>query len=302
MPAQPGRLSQQAQRTVLITGASTGLGLALAQRLIAASQYRLILTARKSSLERFGALGIEPQPRVMLLPLDVNDAEQRKAAVARVDRDMGGVDVLVNNAGLAYRSVVEHVEKRESSAQMAVNFSSPMEMTRLVLPGMRAKRRGHIVNISSVGGMMAMPTMAAYSASKFALEGATEALWYEVRPWRVRVTLVEPGFINSPSFWNTRYTDLSRHSTQHREDPYHNHYQHMGRFIERTMRFTRDTPQHVARRVHRLIQRRRPPLRAQVTFDAHVFSLLRRLLPRSIYHAALYRALPGVKHWGRNSF
>ena len=93
---------------------------------------------------------------------------------------------------------------------MDVNFRSPMELTRLVLPGMRAKRAGRIITVSSVGGMMAMPTMAAYSASKFALEGAHEALWYEVRPWGIRVSLVQPGFVHSDGFQKVRYTTQER--------------------------------------------------------------------------------------------
>lgn len=293
MVSHPGKRS-----TVLITGASTGLGLALAQRLIAAGEHRLILTARSSSIHRFAESRIEEGPNVWLRPLDVNDPDERRAVIEEAESEADGVEILVNNAGVAYRSVVEHVRDEERSAQMAVNFSSPMALIRLVLPGMRRRRRGRIVNISSVGGMMAMPTMAVYSASKFALEGATEALWYEVRPWGIRVTLVEPGFINSSSVWNTRFTDLSRLSSRDHGDPYHSHYEHMGRFIDRTMSHAWDTPDRVARRIQRVLQRRRPPLRVQVTLDAHLFSLLRRLLPRTLYHAVLYRALPGIRHWG----
>src|SRR5690606_2444621 len=133
-----------------------------------------------------------------------------------------------NNAGLAYRAVVEHVNETERRAQLDVNFRAPMELIRLVLPHMRARRAGRILNISSVGGMMAMPTMGIYSASKFALEGMTEALWYEVRPWNIKVSLVQPGFIRSRSFERTRYTDLSEPASRQVDDPYFTHYQHMG--------------------------------------------------------------------------
>ncbi len=104
-------------------------------------------------------------------------------ATTGVGLALGGVDVLINNAGVAYRSVVEHVSERERLQQMGINFRAPMELTRLVLPYMRSRRAGRIINVSSMGGMMAMPTMAVYSASKFALEGATESLYYEVKPW-----------------------------------------------------------------------------------------------------------------------
>ena len=236
---------------MLVTGASSGLGLVLAQRLVE----------------------------------EANDA-------------WNGVDVLVNNAGVMYRSVLEHVSDAERLQQMDVNFLAPMELVRLVLPTMRAKQAGRILNVSSVGGMMAMPTMAIYSASKGALEGATEALWYEVRPWNVHVTLVEPGFVHSASFERTRYTHDSELSAGDAHLPYHAHYVHMAPFIERLMRMARATPEAIARRMHRLIRARRPPLRAPVTLDAHLFSGLRRILPHRLYHAVLYRNLPRVREWG----
>lgn len=284
---------------VLITGASTGLGLAVA-RLLVDSEYRLILTARRTSLPRFANLGIAESDRVWIRPMDILEREERQAVVDEADGRWGGVDILINNAGVAYRSVVEHVRREERLAQMHVNFVAPMGLARQVLPTMRAKRRGRILNVSSVSGMMAMPTMAAYSASKWALEGATEALWYEVRPWNIRVTLIQPGFINSPSFRNTRYTAASRRSTQDASDPYHAHYEKMGPFIERLMRWTWSKPDAVARTIVRTMRRSRPPLRVPATLDAHLFALLRRLLPRSMYHEVLFSLLPQVSAWGRS--
>lgn len=282
---------------VLITGASTGIGLAVARALLH-TNYRVFLTARESSVARFGAHAISESDRVRIRPLDVTSKEQRESVVAEADRDWGGVDILINNAGLAYRAVVEHVEEHERLAQMDVNFRSPMELIRLVLPGMRAKRSGRIITVSSVGGMMAMPTMAAYSASKFALEGAHEALWYEVRPWDVRVSLVQPGFVHSDGFQKVRYTPASDRSEHELADPYHEHYVNMGPFIAKVMRSSRATPESVAGIVLRTMQRRRPPLRVPATFDAFGFSLLRRIVPRSTYHWLLYRMLPRVDTWG----
>jgi short-subunit dehydrogenase len=258
--------------TVLLTGASSGLGLALSKLLCSKASHRLVLTARESSLPRFAAAGIVESENVWLRPLDV----------------------LINNAGISYRSVVEHVDEEERLKQMNVNFLSPMHLMRLVLPEMRRKRRGKIINVSSVGGMMAMPTMSIYSASKFALEGVSESLWYEVRPWNIKVVLMEPGFIDSPSFHNTRYTLDSQNSMDRERDPYHAHYEKMAPFIERTMR--RATPEKTAKRIYDVIRRRNPPLRVPATTDAHMFSLLRRLLPRSLYHWE--GMLPDVRSWG----
>lgn len=296
------------RRVLLITGAASGLGLAVVRELLeiedreqaggGPGRFRIVATARPSSLEKFAAEGIVESPFVHLRPLDVTDASQRVAVVREIRERWAGVDVLVNNAGVAYRSVVEDVESPERLAQMDVNFLAPMALARQVLPDMRAKMAGHIINVSSVGGMMAMPTMSAYSASKFALEGATESMWYEVRPWKIRVTLVEPGFISSDSFQNTRYTAASRLAMYDPRAAYHAHYLHMAEFIARLMRKTPYTSQSVARTIVRTMQRRHPPLRVPATLDAHLFALLRRLLPRRLYHELLYRALPGVQSWG----
>lgn len=285
---------------VLVTGASVGLGLVLARHLLARDRYRLVLTARERSLPRFAAAGIEGGPDVMLWPLDVTLEREREEVVAEATRRFGGVDMLVNNAGIAYRAVVEHVSEAEFIAQMTVNYEAPMDLIRLCLPHMRARRAGRIVNVSSVGGMMAMPTMAIYSASKFALEGATESLWYEVRPWGIHVSLVQPGFINSTSFQNTIYTEASRHSATHPDSPYAAHYHHMSGFIARMMRRVPSTPDSVARKIVRTLERRSPPLRVAATLDARLFGLIRRFLPRRLYHWLLYRSLPHVREWGRD--
>jgi short-subunit dehydrogenase len=287
----------ESEQTVLITGASTGIGLAVA-RALTRTKYRVFLTGRQSSLPRFDVHAISESENVRIRPLDVTKAEEREALIAEAERDWGGIDILINNAGVSYRAVVEHVDEHERLAQMDVNFRSPMELIRLVLPGMRAKRAGRIITLSSVGGMMAMPTMAAYSASKFALEGAHEALWYEVRPWGIRVSLVQPGFVHSDGFQKVRYTPKSGRSEHELAEPYHEHYVNMAPFIEQVMKSSRATPESVASVVLRTMRRKRPPLRVPATRDALGFSLLRRILPRSTYHWLLYKLLPRVDTWG----
>jgi len=284
-------------QTVLITGASTGVGLALG-RLLLKTDYRVILTARETSLHRFAKEGVRETERVRLRALDVTNETERRMVVEEAGDEWGGIDVLINNAGVAYRSVVEHVTEQERLAQMNVNFRSPMELVRLVLPSMRKKRRGRIINVSSVAGMMAMPTMAVYAASKFALEGATEALWYEVRPWGIKVTLVQPGFVHSDAFSHVRLTRMSRRASRSPDEPYYHHYEHMGPFIERMMRLAVATPETVARKILKTMRRANPPLRVPATIDAILFSMLRRVLPRSLYHYVLYRALPSTREWG----
>jgi short-subunit dehydrogenase len=175
-----------------------------------------------------------------------------------------------------------------------------MALIRGVLPHMRKKRSGHIINISSVGGMMAMPTMSIYSASKFALEGATEALWYEVRPWKIKVCLIQPGFINSGSFKNVELTRESRKSILDKNNPYYYHYNSMAPFIAKLMHLSPSTPEKIAKKIKKVIDSNNPPLRVPVTIDAYFFGILRKLFPRKLYHALMYYSLPRVFRWGED--
>ena len=165
------------KKTILITGASSGLGLSITKLLMQLSEYILILTARETSLNRFEQENIFESNNLLIRPLDVTNREQRKKVVEEIVDKFGCVDVLINNAGFTYRAVIEHVTEDEKLKQMEINFRAPMELIRVTLPAMRKKSKGLIIKISSVGGMMALPTMSIYSASKFALEGANEALY-----------------------------------------------------------------------------------------------------------------------------
>jgi NAD(P)-dependent dehydrogenase (short-subunit alcohol dehydrogenase family) len=260
--------------------------------------HRLVLTARATSLARFAKEGIVPGERVMLLPLDVTIDEERCAAVRAVERRWGGIDVLVNNAGLSYRAVAEHVTEFERLSQLDSNFLGPMELIRLVLPHMRKQRYGRIINVSSVGGMTAMPTLSIYSASKFALEGASESLWYEMRPFNVRVSLVRPGFIHSDGFRKVRFTAQGQSALTDPSDPYHAHYTNMDELIEGLMTLTFYTPRDVAETLLDVIEHKNPPLWIAGTLDAYLFDKLRRWLPAGLYHRLLYAGLPRIWRWG----
>ncbi len=284
--------SLQKRKLVLITGASTGIGLAIARLLLKTTNHHLVLTARAESMGRFEKEGINESDRVWLRPLDVLSKKQRDFLVDEIEVVFGQVDVLINNAGYMLAAVVEHVGEEERLKQMDTNFRAPLSLIRRVLPKMRESRSGQIINISSVGGMMAMPTMSIYSASKFALEGATEALWYEVKPWNIKVTLVQPGFVNSDGFSKVvRTRDYQRSLNQPYTD-YYFQYQAMGQFIEKLMKNTFATPESVARVVVKLINKRNPALRVSGTWDAMLFSFVRRFLPRSIYHYLFWYMLP----------
>lgn len=252
-----------------------------------------MLTARAGSLHRLAEAGVHSGASVAVLPLDVSSDAERRTAVRHAEEQWGGVDVLINNAGISYRAALEDMSTEDERHQQEVNHLGPLALCRLVLPHMRSQRWGRILNVSSVSGMMAMPTMGSYSASKWALEGASESLWYEARPWGVRVTLIQPGFIHSDSFTHV----LTPDGLDPERSDYAEYYRHMKPFIARLMQRAHATSDDVAVRILRCAQRRKPPLRLAVTRDARVFYLLRRLLPRRVYHALLYRLLPGVSGW-----
>jgi len=173
------------ERVVLVTGASSGFGRATAG-LLAERGYRVYGTSRRPSPDL---------PRgVQALAVDVRSDDSVASAVETVLHGAGRVDVLVNNAGSALFGESESTSVDEARDQLETNLLGVMRMVNAVLPSMRAQRGGRIVNVSSLAGLLGVPLMSLYSASKFALEGYSESLRYELRPLGVWVTLIEPGF------------------------------------------------------------------------------------------------------------
>jgi Short-chain alcohol dehydrogenase of unknown specificity len=282
---------------ILVTGCASGIGLALAFLLHKNHGFRVCVTAREDNMENLKN-AFHNDERFMVLPLDVTSDEDRKSVIKTIEEKWGRVDILVNNAGISYRSVVEHMTKEHEELQMAVNYFGPMELIRLVLPAMRNSGRGKIINISSVSGMLAMPTMASYSASKYALEGASEALWYELRPFGIDVSMIQPGFINSKSFNKVRYTDAACDS-ERGDEPYSEYYRSMAPFVAKLMGYSRTTPATIAFLVQDVIKTQNPPLWIPATLDAELFYYLRRFVPRRLLHPVLYALLPRVSEWGK---
>jgi NAD(P)-dependent dehydrogenase (short-subunit alcohol dehydrogenase family) len=174
----------------LITGCSTGIGREIARAALEAG-HSVAVTARNVDavadfVDQFG-------DRALALPLDVTDRDQIIAAVGSVEETFGGIDVLVNNAGYGYMAAVEEGEDAEVRKLFDTNYFGVVDTLKTVLPGMRARRSGHVINISSMTGLVANPPNAYYSSTKFALEALTEALAKEVGPLGIKVTAIEPG-------------------------------------------------------------------------------------------------------------
>jgi NAD(P)-dependent dehydrogenase (short-subunit alcohol dehydrogenase family) len=174
----------------LITGCSTGLGHALAQLTIARG-WPTVVTARDAS--RIAGLVKGAEKNAIAIDLDVTQADQVREAVATAEEKFGRIDVLVNNAGYGYQSTVEEGEEAEIRAQFETNVFGLFALTRAVLPGMRRRRSGHIINITSVAGLVGFPGSGYYAASKHAIEGWSDSLRAEVQPIGIGVTCVEPG-------------------------------------------------------------------------------------------------------------
>ncbi|MDQ4489416.1 oxidoreductase [Sinomonas sp. ASV486] len=173
-----------------ITGCSTGLGRALAEAVLAKGD-RAVVTARDAG--SVAGLADAHPDAALALSLDVTDATQVAAAVAATEERFGQVDVLVNNAGYGYRSAVEEGDDADVARLFATNVFGPVAMMKAVLPGMRARRSGAIVNISSIGARLCPPGSGFYSATKAALEGISGSAQKELAPLGISVTAVEPG-------------------------------------------------------------------------------------------------------------
>jgi NAD(P)-dependent dehydrogenase (short-subunit alcohol dehydrogenase family) len=174
-----------------ITGCSTGFGRELARLVLAREGWRAAVTARDEGRVADLARGVGD--RALALGLDVTDAGQVEAAVETAEARFGAIDVLVNNAGYGYQATAEEGEDAEIRAQFEANVFGLFALTRAVLPGMRARRRGHVINITSVAGFVGFPGSGYYAATKHAIEGWSDALAAEVAPLGIKVTCVEPG-------------------------------------------------------------------------------------------------------------
>jgi NAD(P)-dependent dehydrogenase (short-subunit alcohol dehydrogenase family) len=174
-----------------ITGCSTGFGRELARLVLADPGRRAVVTARDKG--QVADLVQGAPDRALAVDLDVTSADQIAAAVQAAEQTFGAIDVLVNNAGYGYQSSIEEGVEAEIRAQFDANVFGLFALTRAVLPGMRARRRGHVINITSVAGLIGFPGSGYYAASKHAVEGFSDALAGEVAPLGIRVTCVEPG-------------------------------------------------------------------------------------------------------------
>src|SRR3989441_8309578 len=245
-------------QTVLVTGASSGIGQAIAQ-LLAQRGYNVFGTARKPAAA--------PRTGITMVALDVRSDDSVRTCVERVLSQAGRLDVLVNNAGYNLMGAAEETSLAEAKAQFETNFFGVVRMVNAVLPAMRKAGSGKIINIGSLAGITAIPFGAFYTASKFAIEGYTEALWHELRPLGISASVIEPGFVHTKIGEGTQiaaaplppYDGVRQRATAA-----------LGRHVEHGI-----APETVAKTVLRVVQSRSPSLRYPVGTDAAWFPRLK---------------------------
>ena len=264
-------------KIAVVTGSSSGIGLGTTLEL-ALNGYRVIATMR--DLGRAGRLEDAAQKagvgeRLGLRRIDITEIDSLPETIAAIRRDHGRVDVLVNNAGFGTGGFSEDMSLAELRRQMETNFFGNVAMTKAVLPVMREQRSGHIIQITSVAGRMAAPLLGAYAASKFALEGWSEALRIEVHSLGIRVALVEPGD------YDTDIWDRNVKIAEQALDPNSPNRQRSERFVEfvKSRAPKRRDPREVARLIVRIARHPNPKLRYLIGPDAKTSLLFRALLP-----------------------
>jgi len=188
--SNPANVSAGKGRTWFITGASTGFGRLLAEEVLKTGG-KVVATARR--LDKVADLETKYPQSAKALALDVTDAGQVDSAVTQAFAHFGQVDVLVNNAGYGVAGAIEEVSEVEYMPMFETNVFGLLRVTRAFLPYLRKQRSGHILNLSSIGGVVASPGVGFYNATKFAVEGLSEALAGELAPLGIRVTIIEPG-------------------------------------------------------------------------------------------------------------
>lgn len=254
-------------QVVFITGGTKGIGLAIARQLSTAG-HTVYGTSRNP--QQTAAQGIH------LLPLDVTDDQAVTQTVRRIIDEAGKIDILINNAGYDLYGTAEDTTMEELHAQMDTNFYGAVRVIQAVLPHMRSQRSGKIINISSIGGLMSLPLNSAYAASKYALEGYSESLRYEMLPFDVYVSLVEPGQVWTETLPNAFPTterktifDVDAAAEKSRQRGAN----------------TKLKPEHVATTVSKVVASSRPKLRYAVGSQVPFVVALKRYLPERMFES-----------------
>ncbi len=256
---------------VLITGASSGIGKALANHLYQKG-YKVYGTSRKQPSLSEVAKKHSNGGFLKMIPLDVCSGDSVRKAVQLVLHEEGQIDILINNAGMGIGGAVEDTTIAEAKQEFDINFFGVLRMCREVLPGMRARKNGLIINIGSVAGIYAIPYQSMYSASKYALEAMTEALRMETKQFGIRVSLVEPGDTKT-GFTNNRQLVAASQDSAYQKDCLKS-INNMAKSEQKASQ-----PKAILKIVERLITKKNPPVRVTVGWDYKLMVFAKRIVP-----------------------
>ena len=261
---------------VLITGSSTGIGRATAERLVKSGHTVYATARREEAIEDLRAIGCHT------LALDVTDESSMSAAVERVSSEQGAVGVLINNAGYSQSGAVETVSPEGVRRQFETNVFGLLRMSQLVLPGMREQGSGRIVNVSSMGANFTFPGGGIYHATKYAVEAISDAMRFEVAGFGVKVIIVQPGLIK------TEFGARAAAEVDRQDGPY----AEFNALVARTTQEVYEKgplaklggpPDAVAATIEKAITARSPKIRYRVTPSAHVLIGQRRLMTDGLW-------------------
>jgi short-subunit dehydrogenase len=266
------------KKIVLITGATAGIGRTTAL-LLAKEGHHVIATGRKQA--QLASLAAEAQ--LDTLELDVTSPVSIASAVSAVSALTGGrgIDVLVNNAGFGILGPTSEISDAEMRRQYETNVFGLMNVTRAFLPGMRARRAGRIINVSSVGGRITLPYFGVYNSTKYALESLSDALRYELRPFGIDVSLIEPGVIRT----NFEATAVSNLETL-KDTPYAGalgKYEEMSKLADRFA----SNPSVIAKAISRAVNARRPSARYVAPWSTNFVLVFRAIAPTFVWDWAM---------------
>jgi short-subunit dehydrogenase len=263
------------RKVFLVSGASRGIGRALADEI--AGRGHTVYGSSRSWPDSESGLAFQP------ITMDVTDAASVAAALQQVLEAEQRIDVLVNNAGISHSGSIEETPLDTARDLLETNYLGVLRSVQAVLPHMRKQGFGTIVNVGSAGGKIAIPFQSHYSASKFAIEGLTEALWQELQGSGIRVLLIEPGDVR------TEIWDRSPHLLD-QDSPYLDALVRFHAVKKKDMGDSADTPARVAARIADIIESDTNTLRHPVASKAWLFLLARKLLPDSIFLWAVRRS------------
>lgn len=252
----------KSKRTVLVTGCSSGIGLATCH-VLSRNNFMTYGTVRNlSKAKNIQDLMNRENLSLKILRLDVNDNQSIKLAIKKILNDIGRIDVLINNAGYGMFGPIEEITTQEIKKQFETNFFGAIRLIKAIVPIMRKQGNGTIVNISSMVGRFAVPLNSAYVSSKFAVEGLSESISFELEEFGIRVIVIEPGVVKSDFFHNVKVKGMNL------ESPYHELMERRVNFLDKAMKNSLTSSYDVAGTILDALNSKDPKFRYVIGNDA----------------------------------